>query len=52
MMAPSTAGLSRCQSSPSALVTLTKSAPRNTPVTPVDLEQRAASGDSHSAAAQ
>src|SRR5690349_11403164 len=44
MMAPRIAGLSCCQS-PSVLVTVTKSEPKNTPVTPGTSNRRAASGE-------
>src|SRR5215468_10214187 len=43
-MAPRIAGLSCCQS-PSALVTVTKSEPKNTPVTSGTSNRRAASGE-------
>ena len=44
MMAPRIAGLSCCHS-PSALVTVMKSQPKNTPVTPGISNRRSASGD-------
>ena len=45
MIAPSTAGFRTYQSSPSALVTVMKSLPRNTPVTPSTSNRRRASGE-------
>ena len=44
MMAPRMAGF-RCCHSPSPLVTLMKSVPKNTPLTPSISNSRAASGD-------
>ena len=44
MMTPRMAGF-RCCHSPSPLVTLMKSEPKNTPVTPSISNRRAASGD-------
>src|SRR5215470_8484264 len=50
MMAPRIAGLSCCHS-PADLVTAMKSAPKNTPATPVIANRRSASGDWAAAAA-
>src|ERR687892_1049897 len=45
MIAPSTAGFRTYQSWPSALVTVMKSVPKNTPVTPSTSNRRRASGE-------
>ena len=50
MMAPRIAGLS-CGHSPSALVTVMKSEPKNTPLTPLMANSRSASGDFAASAA-
>src|SRR5216684_4774393 len=51
MMTPSTAGLSWYHSADSSLLTVTKSVPRNTPVTPGTVNNRPARGERSAAAA-